>query len=323
MLFLCFINLCLGQVSGSGNSTANGTEKKYVIKLMKVYTSEKGLFKMGKPRLTQKIHFDKLARIIKNVELAYSMSYIGIDTAITEQEYLYHAKSNKVQLLKIKNIVFVDKTKYIKEVMFKYDENGNVLYQHDGTRQIGDSSVIDNSVGSKSVKMAGGTSLNKMDASMKRFPLVSPRLNRGAVTNRAKEKLSEDIKHYDKSVYKGEEDAEVVEKHESIANGYIVTLTANSGKLLEERKVLLNDKKQIVHVINIVYGLSNEENKISVESRSYDLLGNEVQRTVLNERGKEISKRIFSYDQNNELEKAIWSKKGKVYKIFKYKYDYF
>jgi hypothetical protein len=310
---------------GVGQSSSNESPYKELssgrsakVKIARTFTSEPGVFKMRPFMLTQVLSFDEHERLISEKTFTYSETVFGVDTSMVMQELFYKEGKHQLSFMKKTFIRVENKERHKKEIGYDYTPDGKVarvlIYQPDGTIQEGETEeeailanlkqVRGQSVGSAlDNKNIRPNSINRSDW------VYRERSNRGPARRLVVDQATP---------------MATTIQHESIANGYITREVSSTGKVVSEQRVLLNEKKQVSHVITSHHDLKGKAETVSITNHVYDVAGREIEQTVLDKAGKLNVKYAHTYDDQGLLIESYWTgRNGKVLKKMRYAYEFF
>lgn len=288
------------------------------VKIARTYTSEPGILKMQPFVLTQELSFDENERLISEKTFTYSETVFGVDTSMVMQELFYGEGKHQLSFMKKTFINVLNKERHKKEIGYEYTPDGKVarvlFYQPDGTIQeweTEEEALLASLKQARGQSVASGLDNKSISAnSISRSDWVyRDRRNSGPARRPVVDQATP---------------MATTIQHESIANGYITREVSSTGKVVSEQRVLLNEKKQVSHVITSHHDLKGKATTVSITNHVYDAAGREIEQTVLDKAGKLNVKYAHTYDDQGLLIESYWTgRKGKVLKRMRYSYEFF
>lgn len=107
---------------------------------------------------------------------------------------------------------------------------------------------------------------------------------------------------------------------DTLQSGYMASIASPTGNVLTERRVLLNDKQQVAHIITT----NTKQQTVSIINYKYDFEGKEIEQEFLDGKGRIIMKYRNTYSVSGFLMKKTMSgPRDKIQKVIKYEYEFY
>ncbi|WP_207433041.1 hypothetical protein [Sabulibacter ruber] len=271
------------------------------VKKMRTFVSSEGLFSMKPFVLKQELLFDEKARLKRKVDYTFGESIFGKDTTLAMKEYEYYKEIDKTFSIRNTLLKTVEQKRYKREDGHIYATDGRIskVFVHQSNSKV------------DTFYLGQGEKFTHPEPQVRQYSAYDSLSNGG----------------YSGIVPRGRSfnNLNTIIDYDTIANGFIVKESTPEGFLLSEKKVLLDENKQVSHIINLggKTGLGIDRD-VSITKFLYDEEGNEIEKIVLDRKGKVLDKFSYTYNQRGDLEQTVWSgKRGKVKRRTKYEYEYF
>ncbi len=281
------------------------------VKTIKKYVSLPGVIKLRPKELVLVADYDAKGRLINDVSYLYSESIFGKDTTIVKQEYVYFNDSNNVWIYKKHQKKIVDRRHYNRSEGAEFDKNGkrvNFLFFNSagGVDTVSIDKLQDSVMQANSYHRYRNDSQQALDA------LDPKNVENDSLAGRP----ISPVRNSARWVISEMPPSNII--YEPTLEGYVLKEVSNSGQVLAEQRVKLNENFQPLQIINAL----NSQNRVNIYDYLYDAEGRMIKLIIKNKRGKLVKQYECIYNNTGYLLKTILQgRKDKILNETIYEYE--